>query len=78
MALGVGHINRYGWWRFYKGSEVCWLWPWRRLEKGEKWLNTLPLAFHTLREMDAFWDGFWEANRAEHQVGDNPIIRGDR
>ncbi len=51
---------------FLHGSELIWLWPWKRAKyNGNVWYSVdLAGGFPSLREIDRFWDGYFEACRA--------------
>lgn len=55
-------LDEYGAWFRRKGSEIGWLWPWKRkLSKGNPWYETGIGSFPSLKEVDRFWQEYWEA-----------------
>lgn len=45
----------------YKGDEITWIWPWRRIN-GKKWLSTIfEYETDTLKEIDKLWEDYLNA-----------------
>ncbi len=49
-----------------KGSELIWLWPWKRAKYyGSVWYDvSLASGYKSLAEIDRFWDEYFKACRA--------------
>jgi hypothetical protein len=68
MKLCKHPFCKHGVWFHYKGDEVLWLFPWRRVGK-EKFVSLLfsgtgefgDARFNSLRELDLAWDEFERA-----------------
>jgi hypothetical protein len=70
-SFGSRFFRRFGWkiesigiLFSYKGDEVIWIFPWKRLEKNRKFLSiSFEYAFRNLQELDDMWDAYSEANQ---------------
>ena len=63
------YFDRAGFWFLYHGDEVCWIYPWRRTNKDEKWISLFfsgsgqfgDAVYKTLKDIDDEYDAFCEA-----------------
>jgi hypothetical protein len=59
------YVDHWGVWFYHpRHAEIGWLWPWRRGgdRRGRRWVDmSCGGYFWTLRELDEFWKGYWEA-----------------
>ena len=43
-------------------DEVCWMWPWKRTDKGKKILSMgFNGSFKSFEELDKLWEGYFDA-----------------
>lgn len=60
-------IDKYGIWFDWKGDEVGYIWPWfsdrRECFKRRFYSIGFGAYFESLKELDEFWDGYFEALR---------------
>jgi len=46
----------------YRGDEVTWLWPWKRISQNRKWLSsTFECTFNYLKDLDELWNKYIES-----------------
>ncbi len=63
------YINKSGLWFYYRGDEVGWIYPWKRKNRGYKWISLNftgtgefgDALFKSLKEIDEEWDRYLKA-----------------